>query len=270
MTMPTEEKLLKRLPIHYYVTGDRDLPCLVFLHSAFADHRAFDWQLLYFSKEYRVVTIDLLGHGRSQNITTKEGIDETAKHIKELMDIEEVHKAHFVGVSIGALLAQDFANRYPDKVDSMMAVGGYDINNYDEEIARQSAKQQGAFMMKALLSIKWFSRSNARVSTITPAAQNDFYEMNRAFKRRSFRYMTKLGGIMNRYKTNARNYPLMILCGESDNPLARTLAEQWHRAEPASKFLILEKAGHCANMDNPHGFNAALLAFLKGAVKQES
>ena len=73
--------------------------------------------------------------------------------------------------------------------------------------------------------------------------------------------MTTLGNIMNKHKTN-RNYPLLILCGDSDNSLAVEMAQKWNRDEPGSIFRQINNAGHCANMDNPTEFNSILDEFI--------
>jgi pimeloyl-ACP methyl ester carboxylesterase len=260
--MNTVHKQLKTPPIHYYISEENNAPCIIFVHPAFADHRAFDEQLKQFSRKYKMITIDLLGHGQSQNISTKDGIDYSSVHMKAIMDIEGVDKAHLVGVSVGSLIVQDFANRWPDMVMSLCSLGGYDINNYDKSFEAQQRKQQMSFMVKALFSINSFSRANSLVSAVTKEAQSNFYEMNRLFKRRSFKYMTTLNRIMNRHTTGIRAYPLLILCGDQDIPLSIALSEKWNAYEQHSSFHLITNAGHCANMDNPIEFNAILWDFI--------
>ena len=259
--MNVEHKIMNSIPIHYYVSGENDHSCILFVHPAFADHRAFDKQVEFFSKKHKIITIDLLGHGQSQDIKTGGGIDNSAAHIMEILEIEGIEKLHLVGVSIGSLLLQDFANKYPDKVLSLCSIGGYDINHYDKGIEKEQGKQQLLFMVKALISIKWFSKSNSLITAMTEDAQKDFYEMNKLFKRRSFRYMATLGKIMNQFQTQ-RNYPLLLLCGDSDNELAIKLSKKWNEFEKKSVFSTISKAGHCANMDNPVEFNTVLIKFL--------
>lgn len=258
----TEHKTIKSMPIHYYVTGNNNSSCILFIHPAFADHRTFDKQIAFFSETYKVITVDLLGHGQSQNIKTKGGIDSSTAHIKEILDIEKIDKVHLVGVSIGSLIAQDFANRYPAVVLSLCAVGGYDINHYDKGIEKEQGKQQILFMIRAIISTSWFSKANSLITAKTEEAQKDFYEMNKMFKRRSFRYMATLGNIMNTFPTQ-REYPLMILCGDCDNELAIELAKKWNASEKKSIFHMISNAGHCANMDNPVEFNATLRDFIE-------
>lgn len=253
--------------IHYFVSENNSTEtkgAILFIHPAFANHQAFDEQVSFFSNSYKVITMDLLGHGLSQGFKTKEKIHDTRKHIKEILINENIPQIHLVGVSIGALLAQDFANKYPERIASLTSLGGYDINNYDSSIEKSQRKEQIGFMIKALFSIKLFSKSNAEITAYTEQAQKKFYQMNMMFRRRSFNYMTSLGKIMNQNKS-IHKFPILILYGEYDNDLAITLSQAWFLNSPGSKLISIKEAGHCANMDNPKRFNQVIMNFLQEA-----
>lgn len=258
-----KQRKLTSIPVCYYTNENRAKEAIVFLHPAFANHHSFDAQFAAFSEQYNVVAMDLLGHGNSQGIKTTQKIHDSAAHIEEMMDLEGIAAAHLVGVSLGSLIAQDFANRYPQKILSFCAVGGYDINHFDQSVERQNQKQQLGFMFKMLVSMKWFAQSNARQVAITPAAQSQFYDMNRSIRRGSLPYMSTLTRIMNQYSTGERPYPLSIFCGAADVDLAVLLSKQWHASEPDSRLRIIANAGHCANMDNPAAFNELLSDHLQ-------
>lgn len=249
--------------IHYFIsdnTIDRYDRTILFIHPAFTDHHSFDDQIAFFSQDYRVLTMDLLGHGLSQGFKTNQKIDDTYKHIHELLVMEKIDQIHLVGVSIGSLLAQDFANRYPQMVLSLSSLGGYDVSNYDQSIEKAQKKQQVLFMLKALFSIKLFSKSNAKVSAYTKTAQEKFYQMNCHFKRRSFGYLSTLGNIMNQ-EQSIHSFPLLIMVGEHDIDIAKTLANKW-AVDTNSQLHTIQDAGHCANMDNPKDFNYELKQFI--------
>jgi pimeloyl-ACP methyl ester carboxylesterase len=76
------------------------------------------------------------------------------------------------------------------------------------------------------------------------------------FTRKSFTCMSGLGKILKPRDGITRNYPLQILSGDKDLELAKRMSKKWHDTEPSSKFLIIENAGHCANMDQAERFNA--------------
>ena len=105
--------------IHYYVSGKKSNPAILFIHPAFSDHSCFYKQVDFFSQEFRVITIDLIGHGLSEVRNNKDKIDNSTEHIFEILNAENIEKLHIAGVSMGALIAQHFALKHPDKTLSL-------------------------------------------------------------------------------------------------------------------------------------------------------
>lgn len=248
------EKKLENTSIHYWINDNETGPAIIFVHPAFANHTCFDTQLDYF-RNYRVITIDLIGHGKSAG---KGIIEDTALYINQIMEIEKIDKINLVGVSIGAVLVQDFANKYPKKVSSLTCIGGYDINNFDSALQKSNSSQQMKMMLKAMFSIKAFAEDNKKISAYTKKAQEKFYQMNLKFKKSSFRYLASLGNLINKYQTQKREYPLLIGVGEYDHDMAKKASAMWHEAEPDSEYVEFSGAGHIVNMDTPEQFNRIL------------
>ncbi len=253
------EKILNGTSIHYWINDTEEGSAIIFIHPAFGDHTCFDTQLDYF-KDYKVITMDLIGHGKSLG---KGSIDDTSKNIKQIMEVEKIDKINLVGVSIGAVLVQDFANKFPNMVSSLTCIGGYDINNFDKNLQKGNSKQQKKMMFKAIFSIKAFAKENKKISAYTKEAQEKFYQMNLNFKKSSFRYLASLGKMINKCKTQNRDYPLLIGVGEFDNEMAKKASKMWHDAEPNSKLVEFSNAGHIVNMDVPEIFNKTLKNIIK-------
>ena len=250
------EKKLENTSIYYWTNDTEVGSAIIFIHPAFANHTCFDAQLDY----YRVITIDLIGHGKSIGKGT---IEDTAIYINQIMETEKIEKINLVGVSIGAVLVQDFANKYPRKVSSLTCIGGYNTNNFDKSLQKSNTKQQMKMMLKAMFSIKAFAKDNKRISAYTKEAQEKFYEMNLEFKKSSFKYLATLGKLVNKYQTQRRDYPLLIGVGEYDNDMAKKAALIWHESELNSEYVEFFGAGHIVNMDTPEQFNRVLKKVIR-------
>lgn len=257
---------LDNSPICYYISGKEHKEWLLFLHAAFVDHRMFQQQLAYFADKYNVLLLDIIGHGRSINTKKGDSIDNMSAWIYDILQKEGIAKIHLTGVSLGAILAEDFANRYPDAVSSLACFGGYDINHFDKKMQGKNAAAQMLMMIKALFSVKWFAQANKKISAYSSKAQNDFYEMNISFPKKSFRYLASLNGMVNVHETKKRNYPLLVACGEHDTPMALQAMEMWKEREPDCITAIFEQAGHCVNMDVPEAFNRVMENFYRGGT----
>lgn len=262
-TIMTHKKIqLQGNEVHYFSNDKQDAQSILFLHPAFSDHSCFDNQIDFFAEQFNVITVDLLGHGLSSVGKSKDKIHNSAKHINQILIRENIERVHIVGVSMGSLLAQDFAIKYPMKSLSVTALGGYDINCIHPEINKAQRKEMFSWFFKALFSMDSFRRYAASVSAINKYEQIKFFNSTKGFTRKSFMAMSTLGNIIADRESSIRSYPLLILSGDKDNELALQVARKWHDKEFESSFYIVRNAGHCANMDNPIEFNKIVLDFI--------
>jgi 3-oxoadipate enol-lactonase len=249
--------------IHYNVSGKEHNDLIVFLHPAFSDHRAFDQQIDYFSKDYRVVTIDLIGHGLSKANKSNDKIDASSEHIRKILELEGYDRVNLVGVSMGSLIAQYFALQYPDKVKSLTALGGYDINKENKEVEKAQRASNLCLIFRAAYSMKSFRKRTAEITCITEKGQALFYESSGFYERKSFLVMQGLQNVIKERKSIKPKYPTLILTAEFDIELAKKLAREWHENIDNSEYFMIKDAGHCANIDNSEDFNRYVLNFIK-------
>ncbi len=255
---------LENLPITYYIDTSANKDWVVFIHAAFVDHRMFEKQFEYFTQKYNLLAVDILGHGNSINAKKVDSIENMSFWINQIFEKHNITAAHFVGVSLGSVFIQDFANKYEDKVLSLACFGGYDINDFDLNKQKSNSKAQMKMMLKAIFSIKWFAKANKKISAYTSKAQEEFYQLNLQFKKKSFMYLSKLSNLINKYPSKQRQYNLLVGCGEHDIPMEIEIVNEWVEKEQCDK-VILPGAGHCANMDKPKEFNACLENFWKAS-----
>lgn len=253
---------LENSPIAYYIDDAANKEWLVFVHAAFVDSRMFEKQFNYFSGKYNLLAVDILGHGNSVNAKKGANIEKMSDWINLIFQKHGVPAAHFVGVSLGAVFIQDFANKYESKVLSLACFGGYDINNFDVKKQKANSKGQTNMIFKAMFSVKWFAQANKKISAYTSEAQTEFYNMNIQFKKKSIKYLSKLGKLVNKYPKKERKYSLLIGCGEHDIPMEIEIVNEWAAYENCDK-IIFKGAGHCVNMDVPQQFNISLEKFLQ-------
>ena len=253
-------------PITYFVNRTGQAEWILFIHAAFVNHNMFKAQFEYFENKYNILAIDIIGHGQSTDTKKGDTIDKMSKWIFDILKTENIDKVHIVGVSLGAVLAQDFANHYPYAVSSLACFGGYDINNFDAKMKNENSSKQKLMMLKALFSVKWFAKANKKISAYTSQAQNEFFAMNILFPKKSFMFLATLNNMVNKHKTRHRSYPLLIGCGKFDIPMELEAIKAWKSSEPYCTAVLFENAGHCVNMDAPQEFNRTMEEFWNGAA----
>jgi 3-oxoadipate enol-lactonase len=259
-----EEKVLagNSYDVHYYVAGPPEGELIVCLHPAFADHQSFGRQFEYFAGRYRVLALDMVGHGRSQIRQGRVTIDATLEHVAEMMALENKTSCHLVGVSMGSLITQALAARYPEKVKTLTVVGSYDIFGDRSKIERANLSVMLKVIFWLLVSKKRFRRVSASFVAIQPEAQALFDRGAAAVRRRSLLVLPGMNNLMPKEEKSVY-HPLLIVVGDQELELVQKTSAAWHEGDPASRFHVIPNAGHCANMDNAPAFNEILDYFIE-------
>ena len=98
---------------------------LLFLHSHYSRGLlAFSGQILPFSKRYRCLFPDFRGHGRTRCEDLRWSSRRIADDMPLLLDALGIAQAHVVGYSCGAYVGCYLASKYPDRVKSLVTIGG--------------------------------------------------------------------------------------------------------------------------------------------------
>jgi len=109
------------VPIHYSVQGKGD-PALVFIHCWACNRHFWDNQVAEFSKTYRVVTIDLPGHGESGQGRKTYSVESYGDDVKTVVTKLNLKRVVLVGSSMGGPIALEATRRMPDRVVAIVPV----------------------------------------------------------------------------------------------------------------------------------------------------
>ena len=60
--------------------------------------------------------------------------------------------------------------------------------------------------------------------------------------------------------------PALVVVGDQDTLTPPALSEQMHKAIAGSEYVVVPRAGHLSNLEQPDAFNAALARFLEHRV----
>ena len=95
---------------------------LIFIHGVGMCGEIWQPQVEHFSKNYRVITYDFLGHGQSLLKKDKLTLEDYISQLYNLVNEIGVSNFSIIGHSMGALIAVAFALRYPEKVDTLIPI----------------------------------------------------------------------------------------------------------------------------------------------------
>jgi pimeloyl-ACP methyl ester carboxylesterase len=95
---------------------------VIFIPGGFADRSFWTNQVKPFAAKYRVIALDLAGHGESGKNREKWDIFGFARDVRTVMEKENISRAVLVGNSLGGPVALEAARLVPDKVLGIVAV----------------------------------------------------------------------------------------------------------------------------------------------------
>lgn len=111
--------------INYEVRGDGEP--IIFIHGSGASWKMWQPQIEPFSKKYKMIMIDMRGHGESSKHfpNGEYSIKVISQDLKLFLDVLGISKTHIVGLSQGSVVAQLFAIENSRYINKLILSNGY-------------------------------------------------------------------------------------------------------------------------------------------------
>jgi 3-oxoadipate enol-lactonase len=256
-------------PLHYWLAGPPEAPLVTFLHGMTLDHTMFDPQVEPFAEHYRVLSIDLRGHGRSQPLGRGFSIALLVEDLLAVLDELGIAQTALVGHSMGGMVAQELVFRHPERVTALVTYG---IPCTTMPMPWwQALRKPIAPLARVLLRLAPYHRLMDRMATRMsehPAIRAHIRAAMSRFTPDTFRrVVTALPDGRHAEPDYHVPCPLLLLRGEHDpyGGGAKAIAE-WAARDRHAETAEIAGAGHNANQDDPDAFNLILLDFLRRSV----
>lgn len=250
----------KESSLHYLISSGYKEETLLFLHPEFTDSSIFITQFEAFGDDYRIVAVDMPGHGKSVMKHNDIGLTDYPNQLIRLLESEGIRRVHLIGVSLGAIMAQSLAQRYPKHIDSLTCIGTYSIHHgYPGD-----AKLWRLDPWRGWILLFDFARFRERISNeaaISPLGRKIYKEGTKSFRRSTFSWMQDLRPLFTVQKKKSR-LPLLVICGTEDSPAVRESSMRLCDIFERRTYGDIPQAGHVANLDQPKIFNRMLRKFL--------
>lgn len=253
--------------LHYWDAGPRRAPTVLLLHGATLDHRSWDPQVeMLRAGGYRVVTVDLRGHGLSAvdgRFSFEAAVDDVRALIAEL----EPRRLVRVGLSLGANIAQEIVYREPGLVDALVIADA--TCNTASRHPMQASMASAALAPMGMGGQQEYVQRAARATAKDPEVQAYVASINadRPPREAADILRSLLSDGLHVDPDYRLPVPTLLIHGAEDRvgDVAAS-APDWAEREPRVTYVVVPEAGHASNLDNPAVFNAALVEFLSRTV----
>lgn len=250
--------------IHVTVHGGGDGPWVTLIHALATNATLWDDDARVLAPEFRVLQIDLRGHGRSESKTNVETLDDFASDIVAVWDALGIDRSHVVGLSIGGMIGFGLALAYPERLLKLVAADCRSdapemfVNNWINR--RAVLKEKGMAGVADMTLATWFAKKTqaekqhvidrAR-AMIMETSDEGYVGASTAIQRLD--YKRRLGEI---------RVPTLMVVGAEDGPHPAEMREM-AKLMPGTRLEEIEDAGHLANLEQPERFDAIVLSFLR-------
>ncbi len=222
------------------------------------------------STHYRTIALDNRGVGRSDVPSGPYTIKLMASDAAAVLDAAGVEDAHIFGISMGGMIAQEFALRYPARVRSLILActspGGL-------HAVQPKASVMWAFVKRASMTPeearKTFVPILYDVDTPLERIEEDMAVL-RKWNPTPTAYSAQMQGIMiwNSYgRLPQITAPTLVIHGDSDRLVPPRNAEIIAARIPGATRVVIPHAGHILGTDQPEAARRAVTEFLS-AVDQ--
>jgi 3-oxoadipate enol-lactonase len=272
MSSSNKTQTINSVPINFTLDGTTGAPLITFAHALSLNLRSFDDQIDAFKDQYRVLRLDLRGHGKTDKDGGSFSMEDLADDVVGLWDHIGVEKSHFVGSSLGAMVGLALALDHADRLSSltfMASQGALPLERIgasraniaamraSDATAQTTMADEADALMNRLLFDHDESTNPARFTLLRQIlGDTTLFGQARAYEAiLAMNYDNRLDEICT---------PTLVLAGAQDNSTTPERMQMYKDGITGAQMELLQDAGHFPNLEQPNAFNATLKTFLNG------
>ncbi len=244
---------------------------IIFLHAFPLNRTMWAKQEEALSSQFRIITIDLRGHGESDAPLRHYSLDQAADDVRGLLDHLSIRQAVFVGLSMGGYILFAFHRKYAGYAKGLVLADTRAQADTDEgkqarfEMA-QIAYKQGARAIADMMIPKLLSPATIRTRPELVQRVRTMIEGNQ---------ISGIAGDLMAMAQRPDSIPLLkriscpaqIIVGELDLPTPPSDAKLMTDNIPNAHLAIIPEAAHLSNLEQPRLFNETVRAFVENVTR---
>ena len=239
---------------------------IIFIHGFPFDKSSWEPQLKFFKDSHRVIAYDIQGFGKSIATNEKMSISLFADDLVKFMDALEIKKAIICGLSMGGYILLNALSRYSERFYAIVLCDTQCISDSTEgkekrilsieKIKKVGINDFAETFIKSVFCSETFNNNRGLVdkvkNIIIDTPTHTIINGMIALAERSENCST----------LDKIDIPTLIICGNEDivTPLAQS--RFLNQSIKKSELVVIYKAGHLSNLEQPDIFNTELLNFI--------
>lgn len=238
---------------------DAAIPIL-FLHGVGSDKSVWAPQLDHFGRQRRAIAIDYPGYGESVLRPGATREDFAAAAI-EALDALDIHRAIICGLSLGGVVAIAMHHLAPSRCAALILADSFAVHPEGEAIFKRAVDASLAMPMGQLAE----SRAPLLLGAAAiDAVRSEVIETMARIDPEAYRLGAAAVWLADqRERAAAIDVPTLVLVGDEDRITPPELSHELAALVRGATIEVIAGAGHLANIEQAHAFNAAVDRFLE-------
>lgn len=239
---------------------------LVLIHGVGMGKEIWAPQIAEFSRDYKVIVYDMLGHGGSELPAADVTLKDYAAQLAGLLDHLKVAAANVVGHSMGALVALEFALHYPQRTLRLVALNAVFMRTPAQRAAVQeraaTLDHTGVAATVDSTLLRWFGEPIPAALTESAALVKHFLiSVHPQGYARTYRLFANSDAI-HAAGLPGLALPALFMTGEFDPNSSPDMSRAMAELAPQGRLEIVEGERHMMSVTAPAEINRRLRAFL--------
>lgn len=237
---------------------------IVLLHGFLENQWMWDGFVASFSKKYRIITIDLLGHGQTECLGYVHSMEDNADMVHAVLSELRIRKAIFVGHSMGGYVALALAELYPETIKGLVLLNS---------TSRADSEERKKNRDRAIVAVKQNYTNFIRLSITNLFSENNRERLISEIENVKIAALkTPLQGIVASLEgmkirkdrevlLHFAPFPVLLILGQKDPVL--NYEETKEQIENTPTQLVSFPDGHMSHIENAVALEKVLLDFFK-------
>lgn len=253
---------VSNIEIYYEIHGEGEP--LLLIHGLGSSSRDWEYQIPKFSKLYKVIIIDLRGHGKTSKPKGPYSIRGFADDCALFLKFLNIDLAHVLGISMGTAVGFELAINYPELVKSLIAV------NMSTKISVNTFKEKYQFFLRvAIVSLIGMKKMGEILAPkLFPLPEQEELRKKVALRwaendKKS--YLSALHSLKNwsvEEELHKIICPTLVIASDGDYSTVQS-KEEYTKKISHGEIVVIKNSHHAVPIEKHDEFNGIVLGFLK-------
>ncbi|ABG03114.1 alpha/beta hydrolase fold [Rubrobacter xylanophilus DSM 9941] len=240
---------------------------VILLHAFPLNGRMWEPQVAALAGERRVITPDYPGFGRAPRTPAQPDVRYYAEEVRSLLDRLELERVVLGGLSMGGYVAFECLRLFPERIAALVLADTRPDPDTEEmkesrrELARRVAEEGVGVLAQTQPRRLLCERTLEERPEVVERVKGMILESTPGG------VVAALGAMRDRPDSTplleSIRVPTLVIGGEEDAISTPETMGEMAKKIPHSRHVVLPRAGHLSNLENPEGFNAALGELLR-------